>query len=765
MKRQNSAPSTRQGGPLGARAFRPDFKAGIALLACVIPATALAEPVNLIRNGDFSSGMSHWVKPAEFGVADPVQNGALLIYKPVTTFTGAVVSQSIHATGIANVPVTVSARLKRLSAPVGSSVRICLEFVRAGGARETVPVINPQNSELETTGAFSQFSSSFTFPADAVKLIRATVEITGGGLVSFEADDLTVTGEVTPGPVPEITSVSPASAAYDQPVTIGGIHLGASPGTLTINGSSADLTVDSWSDTQVIFRIAHPNQGGKLVLTSQDVSANQIPEVRISSARYQLSNPTPTVIAIPGQAVEISVRLAFFNGYTSAEGIQLALQGEGGTAAFAPNPVSHQGGSRLTFSTAGLSPGVHSYTIIPTDQGVTGNQVPFSVDLRVPETLDFFVVDPMFGNVPVTGTLSIGSHSPVRTDYTLSDENSADITSASPLVWVSSNPAVLLVLPPPNTAEGPSLIPLSSGTSTLTATAPNGFSRSIPVSVDLETAQPEIEQIGFAFPQMDNSGEGDFNLFTAVAADGESISSIDLIGFEAVNFSYQFGPTGTMEFQTPPGLSPGFYEFSAKTQSGSTRSALLQVTNASGTGMLSGSVSQPYLALKAGVLEFYDAATSALVFTRDIATYGDFRLGAIPPGSYRIRFVPDQESVPVPLDSPWYANGTSIENAQTVTVAADQTTSGVHFFVFETPQNQAEIVIPQLVDPLRNGSVFSFGFDSLAGLRYTAEYSETLDSEDWHPFAIILGDGNPKTVIDTNASGPSRFYRLSVSAE
>ncbi|MBN8460452.1 MAG: hypothetical protein J0M04_21695 [Verrucomicrobia bacterium] len=765
MKRHNPAPVSRPTGTLGASVFRPNIRAGLALLACVIPASVLADPVNLIRNGDFSAGMSHWVKPAEFGVADPVQNGALLIYKPVTTFTGPVVSQSIHATGIANVPVTVSARLKRLSTPVGSSVRICLEFVRAGGAHETVPVIQPQNSELETPGVFFQLSSSFTFPADATKLIRATVEITGGGFVNFEADDLAVTGEVTPGPVPEITSVSPASVAYDQPVTVGGIHLGTSPGTLTINGSSADLTVDSWSDSQVVFRLAHPHQGGKLVLTSQDVSANQIPEIRISSARYQLSNPTPSVIAIPGQTVEIGVRLAFFNGYTTATGIQLALQGAGGTAAFAPNPVSHQGGSRLTFNTAGLSPGVHSYTIIPTDQGEPGNQAPFSVDLRVPETLDFFVVDSVLGNIPVTGTLSIESHSPVRTDYTLSDNNSADITSASPLDWTSSNPAVLLVLPPPNTAVGPSLIPLATGTCTLTATAPNGFSRSIPVSVDLETAHSGIEQIGFTFPQMDNSGEGDYNLFTAVAADGESINSIDLIGFEAVNFSYQFGSTGSMEFQTPAGLAPGFYEFSAKTESGSTRSALLEVTNASGTGMLSGSVSQPYLALKAGVLEFYDAATNALVFTRDIATYGDFQLGAIPPGSYRIRFVPDQESVPVPLDSPWFANGTSIENAQTVTVAADQTTSGVHFFVFEAQQTHAEIVIPQLIDPVRNGNTFSFGFDSLPGLRYTAEYSETLDSEDWHPFAIILGDGNPKTVTDTNAPGTSRFYRLSVSAE
>lgn len=765
MKRQHSAPLTRQVGTSGAAVSRPHIKAALALLACALPTTVLADPVNLIRNGDFSAGMSHWVKPAEFGVADPVANGALGIYRPVANYVGPVVSQSIHATGIANVPVTVSANLKRNFAPSGSSVRICLEFIRGEGTRETVPVIQPANSAYPSGGAFAPFSSSFTFPADAVKLVRATVEIMGNG--SFQADDLAVTGEVIPGPVPEITSVSPSSAAYNQPVTIGGVHFGASPGTITIDGSSSNLTVDSWSDTQVVFRMTQPSHGGKLVLTSQGISANQTPLVQIGSPHYQLSNPTPSVIAIPGQTVEINAWLAFFNGYNSPGGIQLALQGAGGTATFSPNPVSHQGGSRLTFNTTGLSPGVHSYTIIPTDQGVPGNQVPISVDLRVPETLDFFVVDPMFGNIPVTGTLAIESHSPVKTDYTLLDTNASDITSASPLVWTSSNPAVLLVLPPPNTAEGPSLIPLTTGTCNLTATAPNGFFRSVPVAVDLETAQPEIEQIGYSFPEMDNSGEGDPNMFTAVAADGGSIVSIDLIGFEAVNPSYQYGPTGSMEFQVPQGLTPGLYEFSASTLTGSSRSALLKVTNAAGTGVLTGSVSKsfPYLTLKAGLLEFYDATTNELVFTRDIAAYGGFRLGFIPPGSYRIRFVPDQDLVPVPLDAPWYANGTSIENAQTVTVSADQTTSGVHFFVFEAPQTHAEIVIPQLTDPVRDGNTFSFGFDSLTGLRYTAEYSETLDSEDWHPFAIILGDGNPKTVTDTNASGTSRFYRLSVSAE
>lgn len=765
MKRQSTAPSSRQGGLRGASLIRRPFTAGLFALACALPATTLADPVNLIQNGDFSAGMSQWVKPTEFGVADPVANGEVAIYRPVANYNGPVVSQGIHATGIANTQVTVSAKLKRVFAPGGSSVRISLEFIRTGGQHEIVPVIQPDNASYAAGGAFSHFSANYTFPADAVKLIRASVEVVGNG--SFKGDDLSVTGEVIPGPVPQINAVSPLTVAYGQPVTLIGSQFGTSTGTLTLDGSATDLTIESWSDTQIIFHLAHPSHGGKLVLTSQDVSANQTPAVRISSPHYQLANPTPAVVAIPGQVLEINAWLTFFNGYTSPAGIQLGLQGTGGVATFTPNPVANQGGSRLTLDTTGLAPGIRQYSITSIDQGVPGNQAPLTVDLRLPGSLDFAVVDPLLGNLPVTGTLAIETPAPVRTDYTLLDTNSADITSASPLVWASSNPAVLVVLPPANTSEGPSLIPLTNGTCNLTATAPNGFSRVIPISVDQTSAPAEITQIGFSIPEMDNSGEGDPNVFTAVAAEGGLIVSINHAGFAAVNPVYQYGSEGMMEFQIPQGLAPGLYEFSASSLTGANRAALLKVTNTPGTGMITGSVSKsfPYLTLKAGVLEFYHTVSNELAFSRDLDSYGGFRIGFIPPGNYRIRFVPDQEQVPVPLDSPWFANAKSIENAQTVTVSADSTTPGIHFFVYEVPQAPIEIVVPQIVNPVREGNTFSFDFNSLTGLRYTVEYSTSLEENDWHPQIIILGDGSPKTVTDSAASGPAKFYRIRVSAE
>jgi hypothetical protein len=265
---------------------------------------------------------------------------------------------------------------------------------------------------------------------------------------------------------------------------------------------------------------------------------------------------------------------------------------------------------------------------------------------------------------------------------------------------------------------------------------------------------------------MDNSGEGDPNIFTAKAAAGGGISSINLTGFQAVNPVHRFTPVRSMEFQVPQGLAPGFYEFSATTLTGANRSALLEVINTPGTGMLAGSVSKSfaYLTLKAGVLDFHDAGSGELIFSRDLDSYGNFRMGHIPPGAYKIHFTPDQESVPLPLDTPWFPNATSIETAQTVNVAENSTTGGIHFFVFEVPKPPVILVLPEIINPVREGNLFSFDFDTLTGLTYTVEYASTPGLDNWLPVMVVSGDGELATFMHTSATA-SGFYRVRVAVE
>ena len=51
----------------------------IASLSLLAAPVAAADPVNLLRNADFATGTSNWVKAREFGTTDPVVAGVARI--------------------------------------------------------------------------------------------------------------------------------------------------------------------------------------------------------------------------------------------------------------------------------------------------------------------------------------------------------------------------------------------------------------------------------------------------------------------------------------------------------------------------------------------------------------------------------------------------------------------------------------------------------------------------------------------------------------
>jgi hypothetical protein len=58
------------------------------------------------------------------------------------------------------------------------------------------------------------------------------------------------------------------------------------------------------------------------------------------------------------------------------------------------------------------------------------------------------------------------------------------------------------------------------------------------------------------------------------------------------------------------------------------------------------------------------------------------------------------------------------------------------------------------------GGEFQFNFNSASGTDYTIEYSTNLVN--WTPILILSGSGGSETVIDPNATGGQRFYRVMV---
>jgi hypothetical protein len=63
--------------------------------------------------------------------------------------------------------------------------------------------------------------------------------------------------------------------------------------------------------------------------------------------------------------------------------------------------------------------------------------------------------------------------------------------------------------------------------------------------------------------------------------------------------------------------------------------------------------------------------------------------------------------------------------------------------------------------PVLSGGMFSFSFDTTAGLSYLVQESDSLDPSNWQTLEQIAGDGSTKTISEP-ATDPQRFYRVLV---
>jgi hypothetical protein len=65
-----------------------------------------------------------------------------------------------------------------------------------------------------------------------------------------------------------------------------------------------------------------------------------------------------------------------------------------------------------------------------------------------------------------------------------------------------------------------------------------------------------------------------------------------------------------------------------------------------------------------------------------------------------------------------------------------------------------------LLNPIWDGTHFSFAFESMAGREYEAQMTELLGSGLWQTLTNIAGNGSVITVTDPNPSALQRFYRI-----
>jgi len=70
------------------------------------------------------------------------------------------------------------------------------------------------------------------------------------------------------------------------------------------------------------------------------------------------------------------------------------------------------------------------------------------------------------------------------------------------------------------------------------------------------------------------------------------------------------------------------------------------------------------------------------------------------------------------------------------------------------------LALPQLMRPTHLGNQFRIAVQTFAGKTYALEYKTSLTDAVWTPAASIHGNGAMQFLLDPNATGPRRFYRV-----
>jgi hypothetical protein len=69
---------------------------------------------------------------------------------------------------------------------------------------------------------------------------------------------------------------------------------------------------------------------------------------------------------------------------------------------------------------------------------------------------------------------------------------------------------------------------------------------------------------------------------------------------------------------------------------------------------------------------------------------------------------------------------------------------------------------PVMLDTALAGEEFRFSFETVAGVNYTVQFTDSLNDPIWQTLQSVAGDGLMQTITNLTATPGHRFYRLSV---
>lgn len=741
----------------------------LLLLAAVLCSRHLAGN-ELVRNGSFGQVMAEWGIPPDLQPWYPYQHpaGRVALHPDAMAYNGTVLYQSLNVTGIASQTMQASIDLGAdWALPPGQSYSVVLEYLDNTATRQFATVIAPDNT-LIPVGSMSTFTGSVLFPANAVKLVGLAIVKSDYG--DAYGDNVSLTHpSLTGGPVPAIQSSTPSAVNYGGQVTLTGTNFGATTGSVSVGDSAAGVTIDSWSDTQIVLTLNDPCMGGAIIATTGGVRTTQARTVGIATPHFRVRTQGGPFVCTPGQTVRVPVFVDYRSGFSPADGpVSLTAPTPPAPVTFLPSNVADHGGSFAIVNTTGLAAGTHSFTVQGTAAGVLlPRTAPFDVEVHTVSSLTASYIGAS-SSLPLSGAV-FTAQGAVTLSASIKDQNNTEVSHLLPFPsWSSSNPSVADIFMDSAPWGGAQLLVNNTGSATITVTLPGGSSWNFPITVSLPST-PRVLSHAFGAAFTDNSGSTENSLY--FLADN-TITSFNW-GVSSLGMTFGDGSWGDGgasyfgKFTVNPGQLPGQYLFygNAGTFNGPLKSSVkLTVFNAASKGLLQGRVAissgDSVHGEASGELEFYDAGTGTLAFTKSIwSMSADFTGAYLTPGSYKLKWTSSAPGPGYGL-SQWYPNAAAFASAQAVGVSAGGSVGEVNFFLNPVEVIPVAPVITQA--PVLNPTTHTFGMQAATetGVTYLLQKSYTLLEDSWFTIATIVGNGAAQAFEDAQATEPAAFYRI-----
>lgn len=489
------------------------------------------------------------------------------------------------------------------------------------------------------------------------------------------------------GPLPAITSISTSEAAFGSTITVDGQNFGSSQDTLTVGGSSDGVDIQSWSDTRIIFVLLDPASSGRVTVTTDHSTSHEGIDLRVTSPHFTFDSIGGAPTVVQGNPLRIVTTCNFKNGFANVV-TPTVVDDPTGTGTFNPTTITGSGGSLYSLDTSTLPPGSYTLTIRASADGRADREHTFTFKVALVDSLPL----QSFG-IPVTGpSFDVTSQGSFSLNGTPLDAAGNPLPTEGAVI-TSSNPSVVRAIEVSNFFFGDEtrLFAIANGSSTLTFSYPDGFSRTIDVNVDFPTTA-RITAIGISPPVVSNAGT-DVVTVNAAATGIISISYTGDLSIENWDTNwFDSNRSLVSTFEVSPQQRPGTFLFQANTAGfgGETASlpATLTVVNGSGSGRISGEIFKAAaddFPDTSGTIELYpaggDGTTPGLSGFINAMGRATFDLAGIAPGDYKLRFNNASQAVA----SSWYPNALNFAAAATLTIAPSTHLQNVLLFLPPSP--------------------------------------------------------------------------------